>query len=147
MLILAGQYNTSELLVLFSRFIFVSILLGWSFIAFAFVISVSCAEKSKAAGLALLLWFVAVLLFDLVLLGLLVADVTWLTEQQLGLLLLFNPTDIFRLVNLMGLEQSAVGGVLNLAEGTNYSINQLVLVMVIWVLIPLFLAHRRFRRF
>ena len=47
-------------------------LLGWTFIGFAYLISVSVAEKSKAAGIALVVWFVFVIVFDLALLGVLV---------------------------------------------------------------------------
>ncbi|HAQ87464.1 MAG TPA: hypothetical protein DCR78_13605, partial [Pseudomonas sp.] len=56
----------------FGRFMISSTLLGWVFLALAYVLSSKVGEKSSAAGLALGVWFLFVLVFDLVLLALLV---------------------------------------------------------------------------
>ena len=85
----------SELLSAFSLFIVSAILLGWIFIAFAYVISASVTEKSKAAGIALVTWFLFVLVFDLGLLGLLVGTQGDVNAALFPYLLLLNPTIFF----------------------------------------------------
>ena len=78
-----------------------SVLLGAVFIALGACISVLVEERSKAAGLALGLWLLLVVIYDLGLLGALLLD----SQQALssGLftaLLLANPTDAFRVFNM-----------------------------------------------
>ncbi len=89
-----------------------SILLGGVFIAFGYCISVAVDERSKAAGLALALWLVLVVLYDLGLLGVLVMDSRQaLSPELFTALLLANPTDAFRLFNMTLVEdvQQAAG--------------------------------------
>lgn len=83
----------------FGRFILSSILLGLVFLAFAYVLSSHANEKSTAAGLALGVWFLFVLVFDLALLTILVVTEGRISPELLPWLLLFNPTDIYRLIN------------------------------------------------
>ena len=78
-----------------------SVLLGAVFIALGYCLSVVAEERSKAAGLALALWLIFVVIYDLGLLGALLLD----SQQSLspGLfttLLLASPTDAFRLFNM-----------------------------------------------
>ncbi len=68
----------------------------------AYGLSSLCAEKSTAAGLALGVWFFFVLVFDLALLALLVLSKGQFNPQGLPWLLLLNPTDVYRLINLSG---------------------------------------------
>ncbi|BBI70294.2 hypothetical protein HAALTHF_03020n [Vreelandella aquamarina] len=68
----AESVPLSELSLGLARLIVSSVLLGWVFLAFAYLISVTVSEKARAAGLALGVWFLFVLVFDLVLLALLV---------------------------------------------------------------------------
>ncbi|MEM7224323.1 MAG: ABC transporter permease subunit [Pseudomonadota bacterium] len=78
-----------------------SVLLGAVFIAIGICISVVVEEHSKAAGLALTLWLVLVVLYDLGLLGALLLDSNQsLSSGLFTALLLANPTDAFRVFNL-----------------------------------------------
>ncbi len=53
---LGSVEQLGELVAALALFILSAMLLGWAFIGFAYLISVSVAEKSKAAGIALVVW-------------------------------------------------------------------------------------------
>lgn len=125
----------------FSGFIVSAILLGCIFLAFAYCISAWVSEKSKAAGGALVFWFVFVLIFDLVLLGSLVATEGQFHPELFPYLLLLNPTDVFRLINLVGFESSGQG-VLIMAQDLSFGIPILYMALCAWLLLPLTLAYR-----
>ena len=135
-------FNTgfSAVLPAFSLFILTSSLLGLSFVGLAYVVSLSVSEKSKAAGIALILWLFFVLVFDLVLLAILLSIESGLTQQGLVQFMMFNPADLFRLINLAALDSSDVNGVLAVAINSQHSVSTLLLMMLAWVIAPLVLA-------
>ncbi len=121
-----------------------SVLLGWVFIAFAYLISVWVSEKARAAGLALVVWFLFVLVFDLALLALLVSVKQG--GDWLPWLLLLNPTELFRLINLAGFEAArSYTGLTSIAEGGAFRPAVLLPLLMAWILVPLGLALLRFR--
>ncbi|WP_444678769.1 ABC transporter permease [Halomonas sp. E19] len=121
-----------------------SVLLGWVFIAFAYLISVWVSEKARAAGLALGVWFLFVIVFDLGLLALLVSVQSG--GDWLPWLLLLNPADGFRLINMVGFESAqAYTGVTAIASNASFHAGWLMLVLVGWIVAPLGLAVLRFR--
>ncbi|TDX29471.1 Cu-processing system permease protein [Modicisalibacter xianhensis] len=131
----------------FRRFMLSSALLGWVFLALAYVLSSRASEKSRAAGLALGVWFGFVLVFDLVLLALLVLGDGRLSPELLPWLLLFNPADIYRLINLSGFEASGgASGVM--ALGSELPLPGVMLwgCLMLWVGGALLLAYALFRR-
>jgi Cu-processing system permease protein len=131
----------------FGRFMLSSTLLGWVFLAMAYVLSSAASEKSSAAGLALGLWFLFVLVFDLALLALLVLSEGKFNPDLLPWLLLLNPADVYRLINLSGFEGggSAVGV---MALGGDLPVDGLLLwlCLLLWVGAPLLLAYWVFLR-
>lgn len=141
-IIFAEDVNLTALFSAFSLFIFSAILLGMVFICLSYVISSWVSEKSKAAGLALIIWFFFVLIYDMGLLGLLVATDGQVQAEAFPYLLLLNPTDIFRLLNLVSFEAKGTG-LLSIASGQTFSLNQLLLSMTIWIIVPFFLAYYR----
>jgi len=140
------QLGDSSVLKTFAVFIGSAILLGLSFTAIAYLISLSVSEKSKAAGFALIIWFLFALVFDLALLALLVGIENGLTQQGLTQLMMLNPADIFRLVNLAGLDSSDVNGVLAIAINSSLSQGQLFSVLIAWVILPLTFATFIFKK-
>lgn len=134
-----------QLLGSFGRFILSSCLLGWTFLAMAYALSARVSEKSTAAGLALGVWFFFVLLFDLALLALLVIGKGQLSANLLPWLLLLNPTDLYRLINLPGFG-SELGGVLTLGRDLSVPVAGLWLALCAWTLAALALAYALFRR-
>ena len=145
-MILYGQLDDLNILNTFGLFILSATLLGLSFTAISYVISLSVAEKSKAVGFSLMTWFLFSLAFDLVLLALLVGVEEAITPQGLIQLLMLNPTDIFRLVNFIGLDNRNVSGVLSIATNASLSYTSLFLALIAWVIIPLALAIFIFKK-
>lgn len=119
-----------------------SIVLGASFLALGYLASALVAERATAAGIAVGLWLAFVLLFDMLLLGALVFDQgRVITADVLGLLLMLNPADIYRMLNLLGMEGvRQVGGLAGLGAEATPSPWILAAAMGAWVLVPLALA-------
>jgi len=145
-IVVTSEVEGSTVLAAFGGFILSAILLGWVFIAFAYVISLTVSEKSRAAGLALVTWFLFVLAFDLALLALLVASEGDVNAQLLNNLLLLNPSDVFRLINYQIVGASEYGGVLQIAQTEPPGLASLFAIMATWVLVPLAIAGRIFQK-
>lgn len=145
-LILFFTLNDTQVISTFAVFILSAILLGLSFTAISYVISLSVSEKSKAAGFALIVWFLFALAFDLILLAVLVGGEQSLTQQGLTQLMMLNPTDIFRLVNLAGLDNSDVNGALAIAIKSSLSQQALFTILLAWVLLPLSISTFIFKK-
>lgn len=142
---LAEQATFANLAGPFSLFILSAILLGWTFLALAYLVSVIAREKARAAGLALLIWFVFVLIYDLVLLGVLVGTEGQLDAGVFRVFLLLNPTDVFRLVNLMGFEDAAAAsGLLTVFQDQDFSLSLLLGILAAWITVPLVAAAALF---
>lgn len=130
----------------FGRFMLSSTLLGWVFLALAYALSSRAGEKSTAAGLALGVWFLFVLVFDLALLALLVFSKGKFSPELLPWLLLLNPTDVYRLINLSGFEGGGAMGALALGADLPVRGAGLWLCLLAWVGLPLLAAYGLFRR-
>lgn len=143
---LVQDIEISLLVWAFGRFMLSSTLLGWAFLALAYLLSSLVNEKSSAAGLALGVWFLFVLVFDLVLLALLVFSEGKFNPELLPWLLLLNPTDIYRLINLGGFEGGNAIGVLSLAEDLPVPGAVLWACLLLWAGVALLLAYAAFRR-
>lgn len=145
--LLVENVAVGALAVAMLRFIVSTTLLGWGFIALAYVVSVRVSEKPVAAGLALAIWFFFVLVFDLMLLGTLVASQGEFNPDLLPWLLLLNPTDIYRLLNIVTFSDGAqLSGVLSLGTDLPIGPSGLWLALVLWFVIPLTGAWALFRR-
>ena len=80
------------------------------------------------------------------LLALLVGVEQGVSQQELTQLMMLNPADIFRLVNLAGLDISDVNSALAIAINSSLSQGQLFSVLTAWVLVPLSLAIFIFKK-
>ncbi|TFH87649.1 ABC transporter permease [Billgrantia azerbaijanica] len=142
-----GHDDLGQLLAALALFILSATLLGWAFIGFAYLISVSVAEKSRAAGIALVVWFVFVLVFDLLLLGVLVGTGGEVSQGLFHVLLLLNPTDIFRIVNLTFFEAARTqAGLASIGADAAFHPALLLGALALWVAVPLGAALWIFRR-
>jgi len=144
-LLLSVQNDFATVMPAFGLFILTATLLGLAFISIAYVISLAVNEKSKAAGIALLVWFFFVLVFDLALLALLVGTETGLSQSLLVNTMMLNPADIFRLINLAALDSADVNGVLSVAINSSQSVTSLLLLMLAWIALPLVIASTVFK--
>lgn len=132
----------------FARMIGTSILLGAVFIAIGYLVSVLVRERATAAGIAIGVWLLLVVVFDMALLGVLVADQgRAISSAVLSGLLLLNPTDVYRILNLAGATNvSTFSGMSGLAGAVALGPGVLLSALVAWTLVPLALAATIFSR-
>lgn len=97
-------YDISALIMSLGVLITSGWLLGLIFMLIAYWVSLSVRHKAQALALLLVVWFVAVLLYDLGLLVVSVAGADVLGRETLTALMLANPASVFRLLN-----QSVIG--------------------------------------
>jgi Cu-processing system permease protein len=123
-------------------------LLGGCFIAMGYLISVFVRERATAAGAAIGVWLVGVVLYDLGLMGLLLADKEQAISQNLfASMIVANPTDAYRIFNLTGLDSiKQLAGMSDIGAGAAINPALLLVVMAAWLLLPLFLTILQFRR-
>lgn len=132
----------------FALLIAASVILGAAFLAMGYLISAKVKERGTAAGIAIGVWLFFVVIFDMALMGVLVADSRQvLTAPMVETILLFNPTDIYRLLNLTGYENTAMyAGMAGLSEQISLSLPVLLAAQLLWVIVPLLLAAWIFRK-
>jgi len=107
--ITTGQNTGQAGLVDLVRLIITSIALGGTFIAIGYVASASVRQTGTAAALAITIWFFTVVLYDLVLLGGLLASTDgYFAKVLFPYFVLFNPADAFRVFNMAAIETSGV---------------------------------------
>lgn len=142
---LAGRIDGNGLR-LYLVFVGSTLLLGLVFLSVAVLISVVARERARASGAAIAVWFFFVLVFDLALLGVLVASAGRSASTWAPYALLLNPTDVFRVLNVFGMEsmRSAFGLETLLSDHWNDPA-LLCTVMVGWIVAPLAVALWRFR--
>ena len=123
----------------FATLIGSSVLLGAAFVALGLLVSVLVRERQTAAGVALGLWLGAAVIYDLALLGVLAADAgRHVTPALLEALLLLNPADAFRLLNLTGFSGvQALSGMAGLAGEVGPPVSWMVAALLAWTVLPL----------
>ena len=95
-----------------------------------------------------MLWLVFVVLYDLALLGLLLAD----HEQRIGqslfsTLMLVSPSDTYRLLNLTAFDSvGQAAGIAGVAARSGFSVSMLLGLMGAWVVLPLAATMAVFHR-
>ncbi len=125
-----------------------SVLLGAVFVAIGYLVSALVADRGTAGGIAIGVWLVFVVLYDMALLGLLVADQgRMLGGGVLDALLLFNPTDAYRLLNLAGSNEiAAASGMAGTVQNATLGPAALLAALAAWIVAPMALAAFAFSR-
>ncbi|GHD52625.1 nitrous oxide metabolic protein [Thalassobaculum fulvum] len=125
-----------------------SVMLGVAFVALGSLASIAVRERPTAAGLAVGLWLFFVLLYDSALLGVLVVDQgTVLSGSALDVLLLFNPADVYRLINLTGDGAAALlAGMSAPGDAGSMPVAVLYGALAGWIVLPLAAAVAVFNR-
>jgi len=143
-----GSTISAQSWTAFASMIGTSILLGAAFIAIGYLVSVLVRERATAAGTAIGVWLLFVIVFDMGLLGVLVVDQGRLiSPTTLSGLLLLNPTDVYRLLNLAGATNvSSFSGMSGLAGTVALSPGLLLCALAGWTLVPLTFAAMIFSR-
>ena len=143
--VLATRMDAAALTA-YAGFTATSVLLGLAFLSIAVLLSVLASERTRASGLAIAAWFFFVLIFDLLLLGGLVVSGGEYGGEIFPYLLLLNPADVFRVMNLVAMDE--VRTLYGLATVFPASLAHgwvLALVMIAWIVAPIGLAAWRFR--
>ena len=93
-------------LVQYLVFMLLTLVLGMIFLAVSYSISIVANDKGKAMAVALLVWIGAVFLFDVSLIGILVATGGRIGSALFSAAMMLNPVDVYRLL-LFSLVESA----------------------------------------
>lgn len=129
----------------FLLLVVVVMLLGAVFLALSFLVSILSKDRGKGVASSMLLWIVAVFVFDLVLVGCLVLFGDRIAAGLFGYLLLLNPTDVFRLLCFSWVGSAA--SPLGLATvAPPFPAMLLVAVLVVWTIVPLLISRQLFHR-
>jgi Cu-processing system permease protein len=125
-----------------------SILLGGIFLAIGYLISAWVRDRGTAGGIAIGVWLFFALLYDMALLGALVADQgRTVTASVLNVLLLLNPTDAYRLLNLTySSDVSTFAGVVGLGARAGLGAGLLLGALAAWMVAPLAATAALFAR-
>ncbi len=128
------------------RLIWTSVLLGAVFLSLGQMISGLSRRPSAAAGLAIGLWLVAVVLYDLGLLAAIVADDGGVfTTRVFPWLLVANPADALRIYNLAA--SDAVGAASGLAGAAqSIALWKPLVSLFVWMVLAAGLARLTFGR-
>lgn len=130
----------------YGGFVLSAILMGMAFLSLSLLVSVIATDRVRASGVAITLWFFFVLIFDLLLMGALVVSQGNLGSGVFAALLMLNPADVFRLLNIFNSQQ--VQSMYGLATVVPDSLtNPMVLgtIMLGWIVAPFLLANWRFK--
>jgi Cu-processing system permease protein len=147
-LVATGAAIDAQSWIAFATMIGTSIQLGAVFLAIGYLVSVLVRERATAAGIAIGIWLLFVVVFDMALLGVLVVDQgRSISSAALSGLLLLNPTDVYRLLNLGGATNvSAFSGMSGLAGAVALGPTLLLSALAAWTLVPLAFAAMIFSR-
>lgn len=130
----------------FVGFVSSSVLLGLAFLSIAVLLSVVARERTRASGMAIATWFFFVLVFDLVLLGVLVATGDKLPGSTFAWVLMLNPADVFRILNIFSLDDvRSMYGLASVVPNALGNPLTMSAVMLAWIITPLFIANWRFK--
>lgn len=129
----------------YAQFVASAVLMGLAFLSIAMLVSVSTRDRVRASGIALALWFLFVLVFDLLLMGVMVLSQGQLGSGLFAAMLMLNPADVFRLLNVFSSDQAqAMYGLATvMPQGWTHPA-LLSGVMLAWIFLPFSIALRRF---
>lgn len=138
----AADLSYTPLIKLF----FTSIALGAAFLGIGYLVSALVRQTGVASGIVIIIWLVCVVLYDLGLLGALVADDGgYFTKSIFPWLLVANPADAFRLLNMPDISVAELTTGIGATGAAASSFGQIVSILV-WPFFALTLAWLAFRR-
>ncbi|MGZ8538793.1 MAG: ABC transporter permease subunit [Flavisolibacter sp.] len=130
--------------------ILIGCLLSLVFTSIAFWASVKSKDKARGIGVAILLWFYFVLIFDGLILLILFTFSDYPLEKLTLLLTSLNPVDLGRIYIMLHMDVSALMGYTGAMYkdffGSSTGLFFTTGIMLIWVIVPLLLALRSFRK-
>lgn len=146
-LTLTGTDITGESWLAFLSMLGSSVLLGAVFLAIGYLTSTLARERSTAGGIAIGIWLFFVLIYDMALLGgLVAAQGRAVPALLLDLLLVANPTDAYRLLNLGSGNAGTLSGMGGVAANSRLSAPVMIVALSLWTIVPLGVATFFFSR-
>lgn len=138
----AGQWPAFAILIVSS------VGLGAAFLGLGYLISSMVRDRATAAGIAVGVWLLLVLLFDMGLLGLLAAtEGRGISASLFRWVLMLDPADIFRLINLASFaDVRKYSGMAGLSAQAQLPAEVLAAALVAWIAVPLALTIGIFAR-
>lgn len=125
-------------------------LLSVIFVAIALLAAVKTRDKAKGIGAAILLWLYFSLLFDGFILFLLFQFSDYPIEKIMVGVSMLNPIDLGRILILLKMDISAMmgytGAIFKDFFGTRTGMSLSFLVLIVWIILPLALSLRNFKR-
>jgi Cu-processing system permease protein len=120
------------------------------FTSLALLASVLARDKAKGIGFALLLWFYFSLIYDGLVLLLMFSFADYPLEKFMWLFTALNPVDLARITILLQMDVAALmgftGATYKAFFGSSMGIVFSVFVMLVWMIVPLWLGLRVFKR-
>jgi len=120
------------------------------FSSIAFWASVSARDKARGIGFALLLWFYFALIYDGLVLLILFSFSEYPLEKLTLLLSALNPIDLGRIFIMLKMDISALmgytGALYKEFFGSSAGMFFTTGIMLLWIILPLWFAVRKFRR-
>lgn len=141
-----GVLNIEDYVV----FVILSVGLALVFLSLAVLISVVSPRRSQAIGLAIFLWFMMVLVYDFLAIGVASLQKVTAVVPLLLTLLLLNPADMVRVLVILQLGGEATFGptlaalTRVISKGPGEML--LIVALVLWMLVPITLAVLLFSR-
>ena len=130
--------------------VLMGMILSFIFVAIALLAAVITRDKAKGIGLSVLLWLYFSLLFDGLVLFLLFQFEDYPMEKIMIGISALNPIDISRILILLQLDVSALmgytGAVFKNFFGTQSGFLMAGLILLLWIIFPLWLSVRQFNR-
>lgn len=120
------------------------------FTSIAFLASVISRDKAKGIGFALLLWFYFTLIYDGLVLLILFSFSDYPLEKFTLLLSALNPVDLGRIFIMLKMDVSALMGYTGALYkdffGSGAGLLYTIGIMTLWIIIPLWIAVRKFNK-
>lgn len=140
-----GVFN-SDAIWDFSMLLVSGAFLTFIFTALAFVIGLSNENRIKGFGYAILVWLLMAVLYD----GAFLMSIIYFEDYPLDTFslgaTLFNPVDLSRVMILLKLDISALlgytGAVFHKFFGTSMGLILSFVMLILWILVPVFFIHR-----
>lgn len=130
--------------------ILIGSLLTLVFVSIAFLASVNSKDKARGIGIALMLWFYFALIYDGLVLLILFAFSDYPLEKLTLLLSSLNPVDLGRIYLMLQMDVSALmgytGATYKAFFGSSTGLLYTLGIMLIWVVVPILLALRSFKK-
>ena len=131
----------------FLVFVVNSVILGVIFLSVSFLISILLYERTKVIALTIFVWLLFTIIYDLALIGLLIITKGEIGISLFSILLMFNPVDIYRILNFISIgEFQVLIGLASVELPVYIRTSMLWGISLIWIIAPLGISYYYFKK-